>query len=99
MILSTISVASLKVKSFATKKTHIRGKYFGGIPMVAAIKVFVHGKPFQPSLISVCIAGTYNIEEPFRCSTIGQATGLANKQKSRLERLAMHKHSSLLQNL
>jgi hypothetical protein len=41
--------------------------------------VFVHGKPFQPSQMSVCKAGTYPIEEPFRCSTIGQAPGLAKE--------------------
>jgi hypothetical protein len=47
--------------------------------------------------MSVCKAGTYPIEEPLRCSTIGQAPGLAHKQETRLERLAMDKHSSLRQ--
>jgi hypothetical protein len=61
--------------------------------------VFVHGKPFQPGLMSVCKAGTHPIEEPFRCSTIGYAPGLANKQYTRLEWLTMDKHSSLSRKL
>ncbi len=31
----------------------------------------------------------------FRCSTLGQASGLTNKHQTRLERLARDKHSSL----
>jgi hypothetical protein len=31
--------------------------------------VFVHCKDFQPSRMSVCKAGAYPIEEPFRLST------------------------------
>ncbi len=41
--------------------------------------MFVRGKPFQPSLMSVCKAGTYPIEEPFRCFTIGWGTGFAKQ--------------------
>ncbi len=41
-------------------------------------------------------AGAYPIEEPFRCSTLGLAPGLADKQKTRLERLARDKHSRLI---
>ncbi len=44
-----------------------------------------------------CNAGAYPIEEHFRCSTLGQALGLAHKQQTRLEKFARDKHSSLLQ--
>jgi hypothetical protein len=39
----------------------------------------------------------YPIEAPVRCFTLGQATDLANKPKTILDRLARDKHSSLLQ--
>jgi hypothetical protein len=58
-------------------------------------RVFVHGTPFQPSLMTVCKAGAYPIEESLRCSTLG----LAHKQWTRLERLVMDKHSCLLQKI
>jgi hypothetical protein len=35
------------------------------------LRVLVRGKLFQASVMSVCKAGTYPIEAPFRCSTIG----------------------------
>ncbi len=60
--------------------------------------MFVNGKPFQPSLMFVGKAGAYPIEEPFRCCTLGQASGLAHKQETRLERLTRDKHSNLLRN-
>jgi hypothetical protein len=41
-------------------------------------------------------AEDHPIEESFRCSALGQAPGLALKQKTRLERLARDKNSSLL---
>ncbi len=41
-------------------------------------------------------AGAYPIEEPFRCSTLRQAPGLAHKQQTGLERLARDKPFSLL---
>jgi hypothetical protein len=44
-------------------------------------------------------AGDYQSEASFRCSTLGKAPGLTNKHKTRLERLARDKHSSLLQKL
>jgi hypothetical protein len=33
--------------------------------------VFVHGKPFQPSLMLVVKTGAYLSKAPFRCSTLG----------------------------
>ncbi len=41
-------------------------------------------------------AGAYPSEAPFKCSTLGQAPGLAHEHSTRLERLAKDKHSSLL---
>ncbi len=38
----------------------------------------------------------YLSEAPFRCSTLGQAPSLTNKDQARLERLAIDKHSRLL---
>jgi hypothetical protein len=64
--------------------------------MFLIARVFVHDKLFQPSLMSVYKAGTYPIEETFRCSTLGQAPGLIQKHYSRLEKLARDKLSSLL---
>ncbi len=51
----------------------------------------------QPSLMFVGKAVPYLIEEPFRCSTLGQVPGLTHKHQARLDRLARDKHSSLLQ--
>jgi hypothetical protein len=45
------------------------------------------------------MAGAYPIEAPFRCSTLGYASGLAHKEQTRLERIAKNKHSSLLQKI
>ncbi len=54
--------------------------------------MFVLGKPLQPSLMFAGKAVAYPIEAPFSYSTLGQAPSL-----TRLGRLAMEKHSSLLQ--
>jgi hypothetical protein len=59
-------------------------------------RVFFPGKPFQPSLMFFDKAGAFAIEEPFSCSTLGQAPGLAHKQETRLERPATDKNSSLV---
>jgi len=40
-------------------------------------------------------AGAYPSEAPFRFSTLGEAPGLAQRQETRLERLARDKHSQL----
>ncbi len=42
-------------------------------------------------------AGACPSKAPFRCSTLGRAPGLTHKHLTILERLAMDKHSSLLQ--
>jgi hypothetical protein len=34
-------------------------------------RVFVHGRPFQPNLMSVSKARAYPREAPFKCSTLG----------------------------
>ncbi len=59
--------------------------------------MFVSGKPFHLSLTFGGKARAYPIDEPYRCSTLGQALGHALKQKIRMERFARDKHSSLLQ--
>ncbi len=51
---------------------------------------------FQPSLMFAGNDRAFPIEAPFRCSTLGQAPGLAHKHQTMLERLATDKHSSLL---
>ncbi len=43
-------------------------------------RVFVYGKPFQPSLMLVGKAGAYPIEDSFRCSTLEYAPELVHKQ-------------------
>ncbi len=53
--------------------------------------MFDHGKPFQLGQI-VGKAGANHIEEPFRRSTLEQALRLADKQQTRLGRLARDKH-------
>jgi hypothetical protein len=58
--------------------------------------VFLPGKPFLPSLMSVGKAGAYLSEAPFGCSTLVLAPGLTQKHQTRLERLTRDKHSSLL---
>jgi len=42
-------------------------------------RVFVPGKPFQPSPMFSGMGGAYLSEAPFRCSTLGQAPGLTHK--------------------
>jgi hypothetical protein len=54
--------------------------------------VFVPAMPFQVSLIFVGKAVAYPIEDPFICSTLEHAPGRADKQKTRLKRLARDKH-------
>ncbi len=58
--------------------------------------MFVPGKPFQHSLVFAGKAETYPSDAPLKCSTLGSAPGLTHKYKTRLERLARDKHSSLL---
>jgi hypothetical protein len=58
--------------------------------------VFVHGKPFQRSLMIAGKARVYPSEAPCRCSTKEKAPGLTHKHVTRLERLTRDKHSSLL---
>ncbi len=41
-----------------------------GLPFNGA-RVFVPGKPLQPSLMFLGEAGAYPSEAPFRCSTLG----------------------------
>jgi hypothetical protein len=48
------------------------------------------------NLMFIVKTWVYPIEEPFRCSTLGLAPGLAHIPYSMLERLSMDKHSSLL---
>ncbi len=56
--------------------------------------MFVPGKAFQPSLM---FAGKAEyLSEAQRCSILGQAPGLTQKHKTRLESLAKDEHSSLL---
>jgi hypothetical protein len=43
--------------------------------------MFVPGKPFQLSLMFVGKTGACPIEEPFRCSTLGKAPGLATNNR------------------
>jgi hypothetical protein len=40
------------------------------------LRMFVLGRPFQPSLMFASKAVAHLSEEPFRCSTLGQAFGL-----------------------
>ncbi len=56
---------------------------------------FFSGRLFQPSLMFVGKAGTYQSEI---CSTIGQASGLTSKHQTRLEKPFRNKHSSLFVN-
>jgi len=58
--------------------------------------VFVFGKPFQPSLVSVGLAGTYSSKASFMYSMIGWATVLTHKHHIVRQGLARDKHSSLL---
>ncbi len=53
----------------------------------------------QPTLMLVGKSKTFPSQEPFTCSALGQAPGLAHKQQTRLDRLARDKVSSLLQKL
>ncbi len=60
------------------------------------VRMSVHGKPFQPSLLFVGKARSllYGVA-PKKCFTqVG--SGLTHKHRSKLERLAWHKPSSLL---
>ncbi len=52
--------------------------------------------PFQLSLMFAGKARVYPREAPFRCSTVDQAPALSHKHKTRLEKLAKDKRSSLL---
>ncbi len=65
------------------------------------LRISVISQSVCPSLSSLvqclCVRpGAYPSEAPFRYSTLGQASGLAHKHQTRLERLARDKHSSLL---
>ncbi len=51
---------------------------------------------FQDCTVLADKAGAYQSEAPFRCSNLGQAPGSTRKHKTKLERLARDKHSSLL---
>ena len=59
-------------------------------------RAFVPGKALRPSLMFVGKAGVYPNEALFTRSTLGKASGLTHKHKTRLRTLAMVKWSSLL---
>jgi hypothetical protein len=65
-------------------------------PFHNKLEAFVPVKSFQPSLMFAGKAGAYPCEAHFRCSTLGYAPGLTHKHKTRLQRLARDKYSSLL---
>ncbi len=54
--------------------------------------MFIPGRSFQPSIGFAGKAGACPSEAPFKCSALGQASGLAHKHETRLERLARDKH-------
>ncbi len=58
--------------------------------------MFVHGRPFQPSLIFASKTRVYLSEATFRCSILGLSPGFTHKHYGSLEMLARDKHSSLL---
>jgi hypothetical protein len=55
-------------------------------------KVFVHVRPFQPSLMFASRAGAYPSEAPFTGSTLGYSPGLIHKHLTRLGRPTWEKH-------
>jgi hypothetical protein len=59
--------------------------------------VFIPGKPFQPGIKFAREARAYPSEGSFRCSTLGYAPGLSDKDYTRLESISKDKHSSLMQ--
>jgi hypothetical protein len=48
--------------------------------------MFVPDGHFQPSLMYAIKAKAYQMEAPFKCSTLELASGLTNKHLTRLER-------------
>ncbi len=60
------------------------------------LQIFIINKPFQDGMVFAGKARAYPTVTPFSCSTLGQASGLANKQQTRLERLARSKHFRIL---
>ncbi len=58
--------------------------------------MFVPGKPFQPSLMFVGEARSLPWSGAPERSFTRVGSGLTRKRKTRLEKLAVHKHSSLL---
>ncbi len=58
--------------------------------------MFFPGEPFQHSLMFVGKARSYTRVEHLKVASIGWASGLTHKHKTRLERLARDKHSSSL---
>jgi hypothetical protein len=53
-------------------------------------------KPYQLSPMFAAKSRAYPREAPIRCSTLGYASGLTRKYYTKLKRLAMDKHSSLI---
>ncbi len=59
-------------------------------------RVFVLGRPFQPSHMSASKAAAYPSEATFRCSTLGLAPSLNGKDLTRLESPSKDKNSASL---